>query len=294
MTGGTAIGVDIGGTHMRAARISADGSALDWTSHPTPADPRQVTAKIAEFVASLNDQGVAAIGVGVPGRVDVKEERILSGGYVDLTGHSLAESLRDLLGLPAFIDNDGNMALFAEHAVGRVRDATTAVLFTIGTGIGGAVIVDGKMFRGRAAAGQLGHLTVDDKGEPCLCGRRGCVETTSSGTALGRHIAAAGLSPATTVETLLARAAEGDVTAKDVIARWAAPMRVAIDTAVAAFDPEVVVLGGGLGAAMHQALAGFPAEAPWYRCPVETASLGSRAGVIGAGLSALAHCNAEP
>jgi glucokinase len=113
----------------------------------------------------------------------------------------------------------------------------------------------------------------------------------SSGTALARHIAAAGLPDGTSVEILLDRAAVGDETARGVLAVWAAPMRVAIDTMVATFDPDVVVLGGGLGTAMHRALADFPAEARWYQCTVVPAVLGDRAGVIGAGLSALAHLN---
>ncbi len=290
MAAPAAIGVDIGGTHIRAARISASGEILDWASKPTPDDPQLVTAHISELIKSLDQAHVVCIGLGVPGRVDAKTERILSGGYVDLAGHSLADTLRKLLERPIFIDNDGNMALAAEHAIGVASGAENVVMFTIGTGIGGAVIADGTLLRGRATAGQLGHLTVDLKGEPCLCGRRGCIETTSSGTALARHLAAADLYPETTVQSLLEKAARGDTGSSDVLAWWASPMRAAIDTVVAAFDPELVVLGGGLGTAMHQALTDFPAEAQWYSCPVEPAQFGDHAGVIGAGLSAIANC----
>jgi glucokinase len=155
-------------------------------------------------------------------------------------------------------------------------------------------MMDGTVVRGRAAAGQLGHITVDINGEQCLCGRRGCVETTSSGTALSRHMAAAGLDATTSVENLLARSSGGDAVAASVLAAWARPMRAAIDTAVAAFDPELVILGGGLGIAMHQALANLPALSPWYQCAVEPAALGDRAGVIGAGLSALGELAQNP
>jgi glucokinase len=284
-----AIGVDIGGTHVRAARVSAIGEVLAWVTRPTAGQASLVATQINELVQLLDDASVSAIGVGVPGRVDARQGRVLSGGYVDLAGLPLADLLAGATQRPVFVDNDGNMALFAEHAIGAARSAGTAVMFAIGTGIGGAVIVDGTLLRGRAAAGQLGHITVDGRGKPCLCGRRGCVETTSSGTALGRHIAEAGLPSGTSAEMLLARSTNGDAVAKAVLADWAGPMRVAIDTAVAAFDPDVVVLGGGLGAAMHRALAGFPAEAEWYRCAVAAASLGDRAGAIGAGLSALAQ-----
>src|SRR5262249_44868204 len=115
---------------------------------------------------------------------DTRQDRILSGGYIDLAGHSLSGGLGETRGRTVFVDNDGNMAMVAEHAIGAARATETAVLFTIGTGIGGAIIAGGELLRGRMAAGQLGHLAVDPDGERCLCGRRGCVETLSSGTAL--------------------------------------------------------------------------------------------------------------
>ena len=286
----TAIGVDVGGTHVRAARVSAAGEILAWAALRTATgEPGRVPDQIGELVQSLDEASVASIGIGIPGRVDTREGRVLSGGYVDLAGLPFASVLAGATRRPVFVDNDGNMALYAEHALGAARSATTAVMFTIGTGIGGAVIAEGTLLHGRASAGQLGHIAVNGGGAPCLCGRRGCIETTSSGTALGRHIANAGLAPATSVEMLLARSLDEDATAKAVLAAWAAPMRIAIDTVVAIVDPDLVVLGGGLGIAMHQALACFPAQAAWYQCAVVPASLGDRAGVIGAGLSALAR-----
>jgi glucokinase len=288
----SAIGVDIGGTYIRAARISARGDILEWANTSTPDDPHVVTQQISELVRRLDNKHVSCIGVGIPGRVDAKHERVFSGGYVDLAEHSLAEELRGLLGRPAFIDNDGNMALAAEHAIGAATGKANVVMFTIGTGIGGAIISEHKVLRGRATAGQLGHLTVDLNGEPCLCGRRGCIETTSSGTALRRHLAEARLAEDASVQSLLDALARGDMTARMILSAWAGPMRAAIDTVVATVDPELVVLGGGLGSAMHQALIHFPAEAQWYSCPVVAAKLGDHAGVVGAGLSALASSGA--
>jgi len=288
MASAVAIGVDVGGTHIRAGRIDASGAVLSWSREATAGSPRDAAMQIAAMVRSIADPSVAAVGIGVPGRVDAARAAILSGGYVDLAGVQLATAVGDAVGCPVFIDNDGNMAMVAEQAIGAAQSCDTGILFTIGTGIGGAVIAGGRLFRGRAAAGQLGHLTVDRGGEPCLCGRRGCIETTSSGTALGRHMRAAGFEPPATVEVLMERARSGDSAAKAVIGQWAGPMRLAIDTVVAAFDPEVVVIGGGLGASMVEALEDHPAVTPWYRCPVVGAKLGERAGVIGAGLAALA------
>jgi glucokinase len=283
-----AIGVDIGGTHLRAARISAAGEILDRAARPTP-QPRAIIEEVLALVGPLDTPDVSAIGIGIPGRVDIERGRILSGGYVDLSEIALTETVAASTGRPVFLDNDGNMALAAEQAVGAARGASNVVMFTIGTGIGGAVLADGKLLRGRTAAGQMGHITVDGAGKACRCGRHGCVETTSSGTALGRHIIEAGLPAGTSAETLLTLNSQGDAAAKGVLAAWAAPMRIAIDTAVAIFDPDLVVLGGGLGIVMHQALACFPAEAPWYQCEVVPAALGDHAGVIGAGLAALAR-----
>ncbi len=294
MSEATAIGVDVGGTNIRAARISNEGSVLEWKAHPTASQPELVIAQINELFRSLDDGSVKAIGIGVPGRVDAGQGHVLSGGYVDLTGAPLAIALRESFAGPIIIDNDGNMALVAEQAVGRGRGIANVIMFTIGTGIGGAVFGNGRIFRGGATAGQLGHLTVDVNGEQCLCGRRGCVETTSSGTALGRHLAGAGLDPDTSVDALLSRSDNGDAVAASVLARWINPLRAAIDSAVAAFDPQLVLLGGGLGIAAHRALARFPAVAAWYQCPVEPAELGDRAGVIGAGLSALASLSQKP
>ncbi|MFD1987020.1 ROK family protein [Mesorhizobium newzealandense] len=283
-----AIGIDIGGTNLRAARISGTGEILRRLSEKSAPDPELVLGRIADMVRQLDAREVTAIGVGVPGRVDARRGAVLSGGYVDLASVALAQRLEGMAGKPVVIDNDCNMALIAEMARGAAKGHDNIVMFTIGTGIGGAVVQQRRIVRGKATAGQLGHIGVDVNGEPCICGRRGCVETTSSGTALGRHIARAGLGPDVSVDQLFARDAGGDAVARGVLDAWARPLRAAIDTAVAMFAPDLVLLGGGLGQAAHRALARAPALAAWYQCPVEPAQLGDDAGVIGAGLQAMA------
>ncbi|TPK77466.1 ROK family protein [Mesorhizobium sp. B2-4-15] len=283
-----AIGIDIGGTNLRAARISGTGEILKRVSEKSAPDPELVLGRIADMVRLLDTSDVKAVGVGVPGRVDARRGVILSGGYVNLASVALAQRLEDMTGKPVVIDNDCNMALAAEMALGAGRRHANVVMFTIGTGIGGALAQNRRITRGSATAGQLGHITVDVNGEVCACGRRGCVETMSSGSALGRHIARAGLGADISVDQLFARAAAGDLQARGILDVWARPLRAAIDTAVAVLNPELVLLGGGLGRAAHKALACAPAQAPWYHCPVEPARLGDDAGVIGAGLQALA------
>ncbi|RWM03804.1 MAG: ROK family protein [Mesorhizobium sp.] len=289
-----AIGVDIGGTNLRAARISGTGEILERMAEKSAPDPELVLGRIVDMVRRLDTPEVTAIGVGVPGRVDARRGAVLSGGYVDLASVDLTERLEGMTGKPVAIDNDCNMALVAEMTLGAASGYENVVMFTIGTGIGGAVAQNRQILRGRATAGQLGHITVDMNGETCACGRRGCVETTSSGTALGRHIERAGLGPGISVDHLFDREAAGDGAARDILEAWAKPLRAAIDSAVAMFDPDLILLGGGLGRAAHRALACAPALAPWYQCAVAPAGLGDDAGVIGAALQALKAKAATP
>lgn len=283
----TAIGIDIGGTNLRAARVSSVGGILERVSERIDRDADGAVRRIVELVRQLDRPDVTAIGIGVPGRVDARRRAVLSGGYLNLAGTALAERVERITGKPVVIDNDCNMALVAEIAVGAGRGRENVVMFTIGTGIGGAIVQEGQIVRGRGTAGQLGHITVDVNGAPCVCGRRGCVETTSSGTALARHVVEAGLPAGTAIEDILRRAGKGDAAARRVLDLWARPLRAAIDSASAAFDPDVVLLGGGLGKAAHRALRKVPALAPWYQYPVEAAELGDDAGVIGAAVCAL-------
>ena len=282
-----ALGFDLGGTHLRAARVAADGRIEGRTVEAISRDPSHVMARMVELSRELGGAGVEAIGIGVPGRVDARRREVLSGGYLDLAGLHVADRLAEATGKRIMLDNDCNMALVAEMARGAARHCANVVMFTIGTGIGGAIALDGRIARGAATAGQLGHLQVVDHGERCKCGRRGCVETTSSGSALGRHLAEAGLPQETRVEHLLAEAAAGDAAAGRVLDRWILPLRAAVDSMVAALAPDLVLLGGGLGGAACRALPRAPALAQWYQCPVRVAELGEDAGLVGAGLTAI-------
>lgn len=284
-----AIGIDIGGTNLRGALVAPDGTIEERVAERIARSPTGVVAQVIDVIHRIDRRDVSAIGIGIPGRVDTRRQTILSGGYVDLSAERLADSVAAAIGRPVTIDNDANMALAAEIAVGAAQGCENVVMFTIGTGIGGAVFLEGRMIRGRMTAGQLGHLTVDLNGLPCACGRQGCVETTSSGTALARLIAAAQMPSDTRIEDLFRRDVAGDAAATAVLLRWARPLRAAIDTAVAAFAPDLVMLGGALGQAAHRALVKAPPSAEWYRCPVQSAALGDDAGVIGAGLSAIAQ-----
>lgn len=283
---GNAIGIDIGGTNIRAARVAADGTILDRRSVATDRDPAGCLQVCLGLIAALRDGNTMAIGAGVPGQVDFDRQIALSGGYVDLSGLPFAALLAEVTGLPVTIDNDANMALLGEARAGAARGYENVVLFTIGTGIGGAILDHGRILRGRSTAGQLGHLVVIPEGRACVCGRRGCVETESSGTAFATHLAEAGLAPHLRAQDLL-DLAPTDALATQVLTRWAAPLRAAIDTMITATAPDVVLIGGGAGAAALAALTTVPALKSWFDAPVLSAALQDDAGVTGAALASL-------
>jgi glucokinase len=279
-----AIGVDIGGTKIRTALVSDDGAITASRVTATPMTAAELCVAIDTMIAEIDGGRALSIGIGVPGRVNASTGKIFSGGFVDLSGPPFAKRLTQVRGRPVYIDNDAGMALMAEAKFGAAKGLPNVVLLTIGTGIGGAIMADGRILHGRATAGQLGHISVDANGAPCLCGRRGCIETTSSGTALRRLMTNAGLADSTSVGDLLHF---NDTRGKSILRDWAQPLRAAIDSLVAALDPDLVVLGGGLGEAAVRALADFPTLSPWYQCTVAAAELGDNAGVIGAAVASL-------
>ncbi|PIE07572.1 MAG: transcriptional regulator [Rhodobacterales bacterium] len=283
------IGIDIGGTHLRAARVR-EGRIEARAEAPSSGDAGEVLARCLALVEKVRSPEAEAIGIGIPGQVDALARRVISGGFVDLSGVDFRAEIEAAAGLPVAVENDATMALIAEAAFGAARGQANVVMLTIGTGIGGAILEAGRILRGRRAAGQLGHIVVDPAGEPCLCGRRGCVETTSSGTALGRLIAGAGLPAGTRIEALLAGR---DAGSRGVIAAWAAPLRRAIDSLIAVLNPGLVLLGGGLGPAACAALETVPEAKGWYHAPVRAARLGDDAGVIGAARAGLGGAHAR-
>lgn len=282
----SAIGIDIGGTHTRAARVAQDGTVVQHLSGPTAIGAEAIYRDMLAKITALADGETRAIGIGVPGRVDARTGKILSGGYVDLSSLRLAERLRHDTGLTAFADNDANMALVAEATCGAARGHDDVVMLTIGTGIGGAILSGGRIFHGGGMAGQLGHITSNPQGTLCNCGRRGCIEAEASGSALARRMASASLPAGTRVEQLFD---SPDFMARAVLADWGAALRAAIESLVACFGPTLVLLGGGLGEAATRAVALSPPQSPWFQCPVKAAQRGDEAGVIGAALAALEH-----
>ena len=248
--------------------------------------------------------GVAAVGLGIPATID--RERGVAVTAVNLPIHDLP--IRDLVsertGLPVFVDNDANVAALAEHLYGAARGARNAVMITVGTGIGGGLIIGGEVYRGSTGAGaELGHVVIDLDGPPCQgnCPGRGCVESMASGTALGREgRAAAERDPDGALAKMAAEGREidgkavteaalaGDETAVGVIELIGSRLGVALASFANIFEPEVIVVGGGVIAAGDLLLEPARRELrgralpPMNATPVVPAELGPDAGMIGA------------
>ena len=279
----TAIGVDLGGTNLRVGLVSGDGQVLDLTVIPTPKTGKQIVCAIVDRSTELaKHSAINGIGVGVPGRL-TRTGTVVSAGFVDLSGFDLRREIEDRVRLPLVLHSDAQMALIAEAELGAATGCLDALLITVGTGIGGAAVSGGSLLSGAANAGQFGHIMVEPHGQKCLCGRRGCLETTSSGSALRRLLVAEGMEPDYRVEDLLL---ERDVSEKAnrVLTKWTDPLVRGIESLTAAFDPEIVVLGGGLGSAAYRAMRGYSSESSWFTPRIEMACLGDSAGVVGAGL----------
>ena len=307
MSQAEAIGVDLGGTKMLLG-VLGEGSEVAWESREAStgrAEDELVDLLVREVgEARAARPGVEAVGLGIPATID--HERGLAVAAVNLPIADLP--IRDLAaertGLPVFVDNDANVAALAESLYGAARGARDAVMLTIGTGIGGGLILGGEIYRGSSGAGaELGHVPIEIDGLPCQgnCPGRGCVETYASGTALGREgREAAEREPGSALGRMRAEgreidgvavteaARDGDPTAVGVFDLVGARLGVALAGFANIFDPEVIVIGGGVIAAGDLLLEPARRElrsralSPMSRVPVVAAELGEDAGMIGA------------
>jgi glucokinase len=307
---GLTIGVDIGGTKILGGVVDSAGDVLVQTRRDTPADdPPETVARIAEVVKELAaDHQIDAVGIGAAAWIDADRSTVLYAPNLAWRNLPLRDKLTEIVGLPIVVENDGNVAAWAEFQFGAARDAHDSMaLFTVGTGIGGALIIDGKLVRGaNGIAGEVGHTVVVADGHPCGCGRRGCVEQYASGKALvrfakagaaekpddaGRLLALAGGVVDGITGPMVTRAArDGDAAALAAFDRVGHWLGVAMADCVQVVDPQVIVVGGGVIDAgdllLKPARRGFErALGQRGRLPVAEirgALMGNVAGVVGA------------
>jgi glucokinase len=273
------IGVDMGGTKLLAGAVDAD-LAVHHRAQRTVAGLDQATllqtaVDAVEEVRESAGGEVEAVGFGIPSLIDQRTGIAVVAVNLPLANIAFADVMAERLGLPVYVDNDANLALLAEHRAGAARGCREAVMMTIGTGIGGGLILRDELYRGAmGAAGELGHVVIDMDGPRCQgnCPNRGCVEALASGTALAREARRIarerpgsglgravrdGRDPAGPLVTELAH--DGDPAAIEVLALIGSRLGVAISSFVNIFNPEVVVIGGGVIAAGEFLLA--PARA---------------------------------
>ncbi len=293
MTSPRVIGVDVGGTKILAGVLDRDGAVLERREVPTVTSSQDALLdELADSVRQLPQDGVAAVGFGLPSRIDQATGVALGAVNIPLREVPFRELMRERLGLPIGVDNDANLAAFAEWRLGAGRGTRDMLMLTLGTGVGGGVILDGRPYRGWA---ELGHVVVVADGDPCqgACTGRGHLEAVASGTAADRR-AERLYGPDSGAEELVERAHAGDAAAIAEVAELGRLLGAGIGSFVNVFGPELVVLGGGFGVGAGDLLLGPALEvarrealAPaGERLRVVDAALGEDAGLIGAGLLA--------
>ncbi|MSO95223.1 MAG: ROK family protein [Thermoleophilia bacterium] len=285
------IGVDLGGTKILAGVVARDGVVGRTVEIPTPGDTQEsVLAAVDSAVDDLLEDGVVAIGYGVPFNIDRHTGVALNATNLPLRDVHFPDRARARYGLPAGVENDGNAAALAEWCLGAGRGADDLLMLTLGTGIGGGIVLDGRLYRGWA---ELGHTVVIAGGACCQgdCHGRGHLETVASGLAADR-VAVGLYGRGADASLLVERAHGGDPRAVEALGEIGRLLGVAIGSLQNIFDPDVVIVGGGFGIAAGELIlepARAAARGEALTPADETlrltrAELGDEAGLIGAAL----------
>jgi glucokinase len=287
------IGVDVGGTKILAGVLDAKGRVLARHEVPTPtASQDELVDGLVEAVRALSGDAVAAVGFGVPSRIDRRTGHALGAVNIPLSDLPFRDVMSGRLGLPVAVDNDANVAALAEWRLGAGRGVDDLVMLTLGTGVGGGLILDGQPYRGWA---ELGHVVVVAGGPPCQgsCTGHGHLEAVASGTAADREAQRLWGADAD-AEQLVERGKAGDREAREALGAMGGLLGAAIGSFVNVFGPEVVVIGGGFGTGAGELLLGPALEAARVEAlppsgetlRIVEAELGTDAGLVGAGLLA--------
>lgn len=293
----TVIGLDIGGTKIAAAKLRERVLGDTHTVATELASADALLDQLVEVVSTVRDGELDAVGIGVPSVVDFETGRVISSVNIPLTNVPLRAVLGRRLGVPVFVDNDATVAALAEaHDATLRRTANNLVMLTLGTGLGGGLVLGGRTYRGATgAAAELGHtlVAVDIRGEvppPKSFPQPGSIESIASGTGLNALAKDFGFADGVVVvEAML----DGDASARRVVEQWASYVGIAVANAMNTFDPDEVVLGGGAARAGDVLLEKARTTALGYVLPgvgrrttVRLARHGADAGVLGATLLA--------
>ena len=292
------IGIDIGGTDTKIGLVDVHNKLLDSVCIPTkaerPAD--EVIRTVAETALSILDKnGIAmeqcvGVGIGVPGTVDRKKGIVRYSNNIRWEDVPLVKEMSTYLPIPVEIANDADCAALGETIAGAGKECSDVVMITLGTGVGGGVVLDGEIYEGRGIGGsELGHMVIVENGEPCTCGRRGCLEAYASATALKREAKRTSKKELIPSE-IFALAKQGDPAMKEVVEIYIRRLGLGIVNIVNIFRPQLVLLGGGISGQgesllvplrrilREECFGGERGDVP----EIEEAVLGNNAGIIGA------------
>lgn len=283
------LGMDMGGTHLRAALVDGHGVASEVVRYPVPED-QAGQAQLPVTVARLFGEQASTVGLAVAGTVTAGV--VTWAANLQLAGTDLGAQLRAVSDGHVAVANDARAAGVAETRLGANADEHLVLVLTIGTGIGGAIILDGKPLEVRGGAGEVGHMVIQPDGPLCGCGRRGCWETLSGGRALDR--AAAALLHEDKAEPraqdLVRAAGQGNRSAAAIVSRAARDFQLGLDNLCAILSPDLIILGGGIiarGGLVAEAYLSAANGLRWgASARIARSRLGDEAGLIGAAMLA--------
>ena len=306
------LGIDLGGINIAAAIVSENGQILARSSSPTPRGEEVVADAIAQTVRRMLEQAgrqaedFTCLGIGAPGTIDPENGVVEYWSNLNFCHVPLAEMLTKRLGLPVLLENDANCAALGEYVAGAGKGSRSMVAITLGTGVGGGAVLDGRLYTGFNHAGlEVGHFVLEYGGRPCTCGRAGCFETYCSATAIIKRArqmmeehpdsllwTLSGGLEQVTGQLVFTAMEQGDESARQVVGELTSYLGNGVASLVNIFQPEVFCIGGGLSNAGETLLAPVRAilEREDYarhnpsRTRLVKAQLGNDAGIIGAAL----------
>lgn len=304
------MGVDVGGTLLKHGLVSGDGTLLSLHTLPSRSSDGatammgQLAMAVAGLQAEADHRGVTpcAIGIACPGTID-PVSRTLTGALPNmpgLRGMPIIARVEELIGLPGAGDNDANAMALAEAMVGAGRGFDSVLGVTVGTGIGGGIVLGGEVYRGGGASGEIGHMRIVPQGRLCPCGGAGCLEQYASGPALSRLFFERS-GRLVDARAVLQRWLGGDADACLAVEEWAGWLAQGMGCALTLLHPECLVLGGGIMEAgdallrfLEPRIRGCCLDLVATTVRIRRAELGTGAGVIGAGLLSLRACVGAP
>ena len=289
----TVVTLDIGGTTIKGARMTADGREMARFDTPTgvASGADEVVRRVRAAASELVDGSTVAVGLSVPGLVDTAAGVARHAVNLGFRNTPLAALVGAEVGLPVVIEQDCRAAALAEIEIGLGKGTRDLMVVVLGTGVAAGLIVDGRPVTGAGGtAGELGHLPVYPDGEPCACGQRGCLEVYASAAGIARRYAAAGGPPGTSAAEISAALGEDELATR-VWAEAVAALGLALATSTLLLDPALIVLAGGLTGAgdalLHPVRTQLQAALAWRPAPlVATSPLGGAAGRLGAAILA--------